>query len=54
MVSVQEYATKENASLNADDGRQTADEAYGSIVIIENVFHYKQVLPLQMPDPQDG
>ena len=41
---------EENAALNADNGRQTADEAFGSIVVIENVFHYKQVLPLQMGD----
>jgi DNA-directed RNA polymerase subunit M/transcription elongation factor TFIIS len=27
-----------------------ADLRYGSIVIIENVFHYKQVLPLHMGD----
>jgi NAD-dependent protein deacetylases, SIR2 family len=40
----------ENAQLNVDNGKKTADEAYGSIVIIENVFHYKQVLPLQMGD----
>ena len=41
---------EENAALNEDNGRQTADEAFGSIVVIENVFHYKQVLPLQMGD----
>lgn len=40
----------ENAALSADNGQQTADEAYGSIVVIENVFHYKQVIPLQMGD----
>lgn len=27
---------------------------YGSIIVIENVFHYKQVLPLQMGDNQIG
>lgn len=26
------------------------DKGYGSIVVIENVFHYKQVIPLQMGD----
>ena len=41
---------EENASLNNDNGQQTADEACGSIVVIENVFHYKQVIPLQMGD----
>ena len=40
----------ENTMLNADNGQQTADEACGSIVVIENVFHYKQVIPLQMGD----
>lgn len=27
---------------------------YGSIIVIENVFHYKQVLPLQLGDNQIG
>ena len=40
----------ENARLDADNGQQTADEACGSIVVIKNVFHYKQVIPLQMGD----
>ena len=27
------------------------DEAeYGSIIVIENVFHYKQIIPLKMGD----
>lgn len=26
------------------------EKGYGSIVVIENVFHYKQVIPLQMGD----
>ena len=39
----------ENAQLNGDDGSREADEApCGSIVVIENVFHYKQVIPLHM------
>ncbi len=41
---------EETAQLSNDNGQQTADEAFGSIVVIENVFHYKQVLPLQMGD----
>ena len=41
---------EETATLNEDNGQQTADEACGSIVVIENVFHYKQVIPLQMGD----
>lgn len=41
---------EENQALSNDNGQQTAQEACGSIVVIENVFHYKQVLPLQMGD----
>lgn len=33
---------------NADD--VAGDKTYGSIVVIENVFHYKQVLSLKMGD----
>ena len=29
---------------------QVNNEGYGSIVVIENVFHYKQVIPLRMGD----
>lgn len=36
---------EENANPEAPE-----DASYGSIVVIENVFHYKQVLPLQMGD----
>ena len=35
---------------NANSEEQTADCQFGSIVVIENVFHYKQVIPLQMGD----
>lgn len=42
---------EENAELANDDGQQSANEACcGSIVVIENVFHYKQVIPLRMGD----
>lgn len=41
---------EESAQLSTDNGQQVADEACGSIVIIENMFHYKQVIPLQMGD----
>ena len=34
----------ENPDENANE------EGYGSVVIIENVFHYKQVIPLRMGD----
>lgn len=35
---------------NANSDQPVADTEFGSIVVIENVFHYKQVLPLQMGD----
>jgi len=42
---------EENATLNDDNGQRTAEEApCGSIVVIENVFHYKQAIPLHMGD----
>ena len=41
----------ENAEMADDNGERSTDEApCGSIVVIENVFHYKQVLPLRMGD----
>ena len=39
---------QENETLNSQ--LSTLNSEYGSIVIIENVFHYKQVIPLQMGD----
>lgn len=41
---------QESADLSQDDGHRTAEEACGSIVVIENVFHFKQVIPLHMGD----
>ena len=41
---------EENAELNADGQRSTDEAPCGSIIVIENVFHYKQVLPLRMGD----
>ena len=41
---------EENAELNADGQRSTDEAPCGSIVVIENVFHYKQVIPLHMGD----
>ena len=42
---------QENAELNADTGQRDTEEApCGSIVVIENVFHYKQIIPLHMGD----
>jgi DNA-directed RNA polymerase subunit RPC12/RpoP len=41
----------ENAELTSDSGQRSVAEApCGSIVVIENVFHYKQVIPLRMGD----
>lgn len=41
----------ENADLADDNGERSAEEApCGSIVVIENVFHYKQIIPLHMGD----
>jgi uncharacterized protein YbaR (Trm112 family) len=33
---------------------QMEDNTLGSLIVIENVFHYKQVLPLQMGDNTIG
>lgn len=38
----------ETENLNSPDANRASE--YGSIVVIENVFHYKQVIPLQMGD----
>lgn len=39
---------EENKALATDD--TDASAVFGSIVVIENVFHYKQVIPLHMGD----
>lgn len=46
---LRETQKEENKQLSEGN---TSDEEmpYGSIVVIENVFHYKQVIPLQMGD----
>lgn len=38
---------EETKALNSDD---ISPGDYGSLIVIENVFHYKQVLPLRMGD----
>ena len=38
----------ETAELNSESGIPSSE--YGSIVVIENVFHFKQVIPLRMGD----
>lgn len=45
---LRETQKEENKALASSDASLPAE--YGSIVVIENVFHYKQVLPLQMGD----
>ena len=42
--------TQKEESKNLDQQQTTSDFEYGCLVVIENVFHYKQVLPLQMGD----
>ena len=39
---------EENETLNSQLSSHNSE--YGSIVVIENVFHYKQVIPLHMGD----
>lgn len=44
---------EETQSLNQQT-EMPDDSDFGSIVVIENVFHYKQILPLQMGENQIG
>lgn len=39
-----------NMQRDENPDEQANEKGYGSIVVIENVFHYKQVIPLQMGD----
>ena len=49
---LRETQRDENKTLS---GKMTDDShEYGSLVVIENVFHYKQILPLKMGDNQIG
>ena len=43
---------EESAALNEPSQQETTP--YGSIVVIENVFHFKQVIPLKMGDNTIG
>jgi hypothetical protein len=46
---------EENSELQKANVPQTAnDEGLGCLVVIENVFHYKQVLPLHIGDNSIG
>ena len=49
-IGVSKLRNTQKEENEADTQQQIADSAYGSIVVIENVFHYKQVIPLQMGD----
>ena len=54
-AKLRETLKKENEQLNNDNGERNKDEApCGRIIVIENVFHYKQILPLQMGDNTIG
>ena len=46
-IGVSKLRKTQKDENNTED---TNDYAYGSLVVIENVFHYKQVIPLQMGD----
>lgn len=39
-----------NRQKDTNPEEQAADATYGALVVIENVFHYKQVIPLQLGD----
>lgn len=47
---LKELQKNEHLDERQQAGMQSDEEVCGSIVIIENVFHYKQVLPLRMGD----
>lgn len=40
---------EENEENNQSDAKDE-NNSYGSIIVIENVFHYKQIIPLQLGD----
>ncbi len=48
LKQTQKEENQDALNMHADAGH------YGSIVVIENVFHYKQVLPLQLGDNTIG
>lgn len=45
--------TQKEESKNTEIGR-SEDNGFGSIIVIENVFHYKQILPLKFGDNTIG
>ena len=51
-IYVQDKAVTKNGNTQKEENPEEniEDMKYGSIVVIENVFHYKQVIPLRMGD----
>lgn len=49
-VSKLKNTQKEENNQLTDNNTSANEMPFGSIVIIENVFHYKQIIPLQMGD----
>lgn len=43
-------STQKEENKQMEDNNAPDDAPFGSIVVIENVFHYKQVIPLRMGD----
>ncbi len=39
-----------NRQKDEDPEKEANDEGFGSIVVIENVFHFKQIIPLKFGD----
>ncbi len=53
-IGVSKLRDTQKEENKADTSQQIAESAFGSIVVIENVFHYKQVLPLKLGDNTIG
>lgn len=48
--ATQKDENKQSVEEQLSDINSEMSEDFGSIIVIENVFHYKQVIPLQMGD----
>lgn len=48
--STQKEENKQSMEEQLSSTNAEKEENFGSLIVIENVFHYKQVLPLQMGD----
>lgn len=42
--------TQKEENLEGADNEDEEENIYGSIIVVENVFHYRQTIPLQMGD----